>query len=231
MLELLSIIIIIIVGDYLLWYFRFKTSTYTKETGNTYFKTVILRNLGLIGEFDTYRLLEKIKGSKKIVANLYLPVNEQETTEIDLVFIHETGIYVIESKNYSGSIYGNEKYKNWIQILNKNTKNYFFNPIWQNKKHIKYLQEFIGDETELYSLIIFSNRCNLRKVEYDKNNTIVLKRNDLLYQLKNIISRKECIYNKEQIISIYQKLKRLSNQPIEIKEKHIRQLKESHNNK
>lgn len=229
MIKLLFLTLVIIISNYLMWYVRFRKSTYTKETGHTYFETIILRNLGLVGEFDTYRLLEKLDGNKKILANIYIPTINNETTEIDLVLIHQTGIYIIESKNYSGYIYGSEKNKNWVQYLNHNTKNYFFNPIWQNKKHIKYLSEFLGFNTNLYSVIVFSKRCNLRKIKYNRQETNILKRDDLLYFLKTTISKKNKVYSEEEIEMIYQKLKPLSNQSTEIKERHISTLKDKHN--
>lgn len=46
-----------------------------------------------------------------------MPKTNGETTEIDLILIHETGIYVIESKNYKGWIFESEEQKNWIQTL------------------------------------------------------------------------------------------------------------------
>ena len=42
----------------------------------------------------------------KILRNLYIPYgNQEKTTEIDALMIYETGIYVFESKDYSGWIY------------------------------------------------------------------------------------------------------------------------------
>lgn len=217
----------IIIGffEYLVWYLRFKKSKYKEETNNSFFKTIVLNDLGLIGEFDTFRILEQIPGDKKILVNIYLPTENDETTEIDLVFLHRTGIYVIESKNYSGYIYGNEKNKNWLQILNKTTKNYFFNPIWQNKKHIKYLNEYLGNNHEMFSIIVFSNRCTLRKIDCFSQNTIVLKRKDLKKYIERYISDKPIIYLEEEINRMYKNLKRLSKQSKEVKEKHIEQLK------
>jgi hypothetical protein len=61
-----------------------------------------------------------------------LSKKDGSTTEIDLIMIDETGIYVFESKNYSGWIFGDEKRKNWVQTLENRQKNYFYNPIWQN---------------------------------------------------------------------------------------------------
>lgn len=212
--------------NYLRWYLQFRKSTYKEETNNNFFKTIVLNDLGLIGEFDTFCLLEKMPGNKKILVNLYLPTNEDETTEIDLVFLHQTGIYVIESKNYSGYIYGNEKYKNWTQSLNRNTKNYFFNPIWQNKKHIKYLSEYLGNVNEMFSIIVFSKRCTLRKIEYSSPNTVVLKREDLKRYIEKDVLNKPVIYSEKEINQMYEKLKILSKQSKEVKEKHIEQLKQ-----
>ena len=101
-LYLVYLLIIINFFRYLKWYLRFKKSSYKRETNNDFLETILLNNLGLTGEFDTFNILEKIPGYNKILVNIYLPVNDQETTEIDLIFIHSTGVYVIESKNYSG---------------------------------------------------------------------------------------------------------------------------------
>lgn len=37
--------------------------------------------------------------------------------EIDMIMLCQKGIYVIENKNYSGWIFGDEKSKNWCEIL------------------------------------------------------------------------------------------------------------------
>ena len=52
---------------------------------------------GTIGERKNYAILENLKGSKGMLPNCYLPLEYGETTEIDLILIHESGIYVIES--------------------------------------------------------------------------------------------------------------------------------------
>ena len=74
----------------------------------------------------------------KILNNLYLST-KNSSTEIDVVTIHETGIYVFESKNFSGWIYGGYKQKEWTQKL-EHFQNHFYNPIWQNKGHISALK-------------------------------------------------------------------------------------------
>ena len=67
------------------------------------------RGKGYYGEYlvfcDLYR---NITGNCKLLMNLNIPSEQQGTTEVDLLMIHETGIYVFETKHYKGTIYGND---------------------------------------------------------------------------------------------------------------------------
>ena len=56
-------------------------------------------DLGERGEFNIFKSLLNIKPSIRILIDLYIPTSNNKTTQIDLLFIHSTGIYVIESKN------------------------------------------------------------------------------------------------------------------------------------
>lgn len=101
---------------------------------------------------------------KKILRNLYIPYNGG-TSEIDLVMLTEFGIYVIESKNYSGWIFGSEKSKNWTVSYNRNTKEKLYNPIWQNNTHIKALTNYLQiTNNGINSLIIFGGDAELKKI-------------------------------------------------------------------
>lgn len=101
---------------------------------------------------------------KKILRNLYIPYNGG-TSEIDLVMLTEFGIYVIESKNYSGWIFGSENNKNWTVSYNRNTKEKLYNPIWQNNTHIKALTNYLQiTDNGINSLIIFGGAAELKKV-------------------------------------------------------------------
>lgn len=142
---------------------------------------------GSYGEFLTFCMLEKA-GENNILTNIYLPKKDGTTTEIDLLMVDTTGIYVFESKNYSGWIFGDEKSKMWTQSLKGGHKNKFFNPIWQNKGHISALDNYLdGQFSEaFYSYIIFSERCELKKVNFSSSNISVIKRNKLIHEYKKI---------------------------------------------
>ena len=85
-----------------------------------------------------------------MIKNLYLPKDNGETSEIDVIFITQKGIFVFESKNYSGWIFGDDKGKNWTAMLPNKQKNYFYNPIKQNKTHLKWMREYVGENVPLF---------------------------------------------------------------------------------
>lgn len=74
------------------------------------------RNVGQYGEYLTEYALthDNIAGDLVVLKNVYVPTGNK-TTEIDMLMIHEKGIFVIESKNYSGWIFGDYNQLNWTQ--------------------------------------------------------------------------------------------------------------------
>ena len=170
-------------------------------------------NLGPYGEFlTTKKAISACKETSsyfKILNNIYLN-KKNGSTEIDVLMIHETGIYVFESKNFSGWIYGGYKQKEWTQKL-QHTQNHFYNPIWQNEGHISALKNVLGKELPYISLIVFGERCNLREVPDNDNNLIILKRYSLERKLINEFNHRNKEISIEQIDDIYEKLKTFAN--------------------
>ncbi|MBV7528412.1 MULTISPECIES: nuclease-related domain-containing protein [unclassified Pseudomonas] len=77
------------------------------------------------------------------------------TTQIDHVFLSPYGIFVVETKNKRGWIFGNERQSQWTQKLYKKTFT-FQNPLRQNYKHLKALQATLGVGPEhLHSVVTF----------------------------------------------------------------------------
>ncbi len=93
---------------------------------------------------DTYRRLHNV--------TLDTP---DGTTQIDHIFLSPYGIFVLETKNMSGWIFGGEKQAQWTQKLYKHTFK-FQNPLRQNYKHLKGLEATLGVNPEhLHSVITF----------------------------------------------------------------------------
>ncbi|WP_277373499.1 NERD domain-containing protein [Pseudomonas sp. AA-38] len=77
------------------------------------------------------------------------------TTQLDHVFLSPYGIFVLETKNMSGWIFGSEKQAQWTQKLYKRSFK-FQNPLRQNYKHLKALEATLGVSPEhLHSVITF----------------------------------------------------------------------------
>lgn len=207
---------------------KYNKSQYQYISGNKFLKTIF--DKGNYGEFLTFCMLEKM-GESNILTNIYLPQKDGTTTEVDLLIVNATGIYVFESKNYSGWIFGDEKSKMWTQSLKGGKKNKFFNPIWQNKGHISALDNYLNNQFSdaFYSYIIFSERCELKKVNFSSPNVSIIKRNKLIRDFKKHISVVANRLSTEEVQEIYSKLKLRTLADEETKKKHIEEIKAKHN--
>ncbi len=86
--------------------------------------------------------------------NVTLPMPDG-TTQIDHIYLSRYGIFVVETKNMSGWIFGSERQAQWTQKLYKRTFK-FQNPLRQNYKHLKALEAILGLSPEhLHSVITF----------------------------------------------------------------------------
>lgn len=88
--------------------------------------------------------------------DLYLPRPDgQGSTQIDHVVVSPFGIFVVETKNYKGWIFGSEKQAQWTQQIFKR-KHRFQNPLRQNYLHAKALTQFLDiPESHFHSLVFF----------------------------------------------------------------------------
>lgn len=184
-------------------------------------------NPGQFGEFATEFALtnHNLDGEFVVLKNVYLPL-KGKTTEIDLVMIHEKGIFVFESKNYSGWIFGDSEQLNWTQSLPNGEKNRFYNPIRQNRTHIKALAEYLEKPVNAFvSYIVFSERCTLKKVPSDTSDVVIVRRPDMLKKLRAALKASSSLYTPAEIQRMADRLKETVNKTAEEKQLHIKSLK------
>lgn len=193
------------------WYQNemFKKTIYHKMTKYSFASTV--HDLGRYGEYLTYKKLKDYEDmGGKFLFNCYLPKDDGTTTEIDVMLINEDGIFCFESKNYSGWIFGDEKAKNWTQTLPKGKgrshKEYFLNPIIQNKVHIKWLKKQIGENIPVHSIIVFSRRCTLKKITIESPNIHVINRPIIVSTVKRIAQEQSDKLTVDTINKLYDSL-------------------------
>ncbi|WP_296208343.1 NERD domain-containing protein [Psychrobacter sp. UBA3480] len=92
-----------------------------------------------------------------------LPRANGGSTQIDHIIVSVYGIFVIETKNYKGWIYGSEKQKQWTKVFQNGSTFKFQNPLRQNYLHIKTLADLLGLELSYFhSMIAFIGECELK---------------------------------------------------------------------
>ena len=190
--------------------------------------------VGKHGEKLTERELKLVKllGRKgKTLRNVYLPKENGETSEIDVMYITQKGIFVFESKNYSGWIFGNEKGTYWTAMLPNKQKNSFYNPVKQNQTHLKWLQKYVGDHIPLFSIIVFSERCELKKVEMVSPDIKVIKRDRTYATVRDIWDSHEDAVSDEDVLALYKNLKQLTNVDAAVKAAHIANIQTKYSTK
>ena len=82
---------------------------------------------GAVGELVVGLSLGKDIPNEKYVINDLLLYHNRKSYQIDHIVIRKTGVFVIETKNYSGQIYGQENQK-WTQVLAGQRKTSVLNP-------------------------------------------------------------------------------------------------------
>ncbi len=97
-----------------------------------------------------------------VMHNVTLPAPDSGTTQIDHVIISRFGIFVVETKNYGGAIFGSEHDRTWTQAIG-NKKIRFSNPLRQNYGHTRTLASLLGVPHEkMKSVVIFTGSARLK---------------------------------------------------------------------
>ncbi|MBU2720233.1 nuclease [Acidithiobacillus ferridurans] len=155
---------------------------------------------GVVGEFivnlSAKFLLDKEK--YHLIKNVILPT-EDGSTQIDHLFVSEFGVFVVETKNMKGWIFGGPNQKTWTQKI-YNHSNKFQNPLHQNYKHVKTLESLLGlNERQVHSVIVFVGGSTF-KTEMPEN---------VIYgggYARYIKSKKSPVLSKSQAIEIVNKI-------------------------
>lgn len=163
----------------------------------------------------------------KVLRNIYIPKEDGKTSEIDLLLLTKRGIFVIESKNYNGYIFGSENNQNWTVTLCAGKRGVekfqFFNPVKQNRSHINNLKKYLDQDVQCYSIICFSDNGELKDVTVNSSDIFVCNTRNLKAYIRDIFSKTADLFTAQQVDEIYNKLAPLTNVSDEMKKKHVEQ--------
>ena len=195
---------------------------------------------GKFGEAATSAIVErtaaKFKGRYFVLQNVYIPTHAGYT-EIDTVLLHETGIYVFETKNISGEIEGDLTMERWNQELGPRVHHTLYNPIRQNTGHMGALLRQLKVRLEdscIYSFVVFSDRCTLRSVpasgRFGKNGNgwQVLHLCELHDALESTFRSRPRVYGAHKLESWWKMLQSCVNVPDSVCRKHVKSVQKLH---
>lgn len=152
---------------------------------------------GLAGESMVKGILKKLPDDYYALHSLILE-KDQGSTQIDHVVVSRYGVFVVETKNYIGKIYGNDDKDEWTQIILNDvtykrkrwktytyvTKNKFYNPVRQNLGHVYEIKKILKEYSYLpiVSIVVFSDSADISGV---KSNNHVINMRDLIKTIMN----------------------------------------------
>lgn len=137
----------------------------------------------------------------KLLRNVYIPVLGGYT-EIDVLLLHESGVYVFESKNLLGAVYGDENHHQWQRYKPNGKMNRIPNPIMQNDNHIEALCNFLKQnkyQFRAFSIIVFGDKANLKYVPDNKSLMSIHEIGKLKTDLINKMRSEKNFYSAETI--------------------------------
>ncbi|MBM7553242.1 nuclease-related domain-containing protein [Thalassobacillus pellis] len=210
-----------------------KSPAATRQVPKKKKREITPERIGELGEYKINLQLEQFPPNHKHISDLMLknPKAKSGYSQIDHIFICPYGIFVIETKNYAGKIYGGKENKQWTV----NGKFKMMNPFRQNYGHIESIKACLEncDDNSFISMISFTKRAvfnispELRKIQsddlcvYDTELTEYINRKIHVIKLQNSKPR----FSDEEIITMYNTLTELNvDDPVQ-REKHKRAFK------
>jgi len=152
-----------------------------------------------------------------------------KTTQIDHMVITRKAIFVIESKDYKGSVFADIANQHWSQKLEyvKSTPSKYtsyskygtpyrrhylkkhvdvhtlYNPVLQNEGHIKAIKYHLSYiNIPIVNMVIFSNRGNLVLKPYENRDLFIINESDLQYILKAYMDTRPNVISDKDLLYI-----------------------------
>ncbi|MEZ0259394.1 MAG: NERD domain-containing protein [Alphaproteobacteria bacterium] len=176
---------------------------------------------GWLGEaittFTVWLLLDK--KTYRRLNNVIIP-SKNGTSQIDHLLVSTFGVFIIETKNIRGWIFGSESQSDWTQVL-YGKKYSFQNPLRQTFRQKKVLSEYLGlEERFIHPIVYFAGDCKFKTALPFNVMKSGLCRYIRLY--------KERVLSADDIAVILEKLDKLASDPKLTTKEHIKSLHMRH---
>lgn len=190
-----------------------------------FFSTIeaTLNAKGLQGEWSVdygISAAQRMGYTGRILHNSYVPKNNGAYTEIDVLYITRKGIFVFESKNFRGWIFGDGAATYWTLSVTPHTKHKFYNPILQNKGHIHHLSKYISGSIPFFSVIAYSQQCQIKKMSNVPPNTFMVHYNDIPLVMQRVWAEYPDVMSENQVLDLFNSLSQLRTTDLDVIHSH-----------
>ncbi len=175
---------------------------------------------GKIGEARVSRRLKRLakKNGGQIFDNVIIPGENDKTSQIDHIYVCKHGVFVVETKNYAGRIYGTDGQLEWTQVLAYgHNKNKLYNPVKQNGTHIGRLKDVLKLDVAFFSVVVFV-KANIDNVDSDYVYSI--------RDLKYLLSEMEELLNDGEVEEICNVINEYKLHPAKTDREHVKEVKQ-----
>lgn len=147
---------------------------------------------GKQGEITVKSILCQLPEEYYVLNDVVL-LTERGTTQIDHIVVSPYGVFIIETKNYIGTIYGDDNKQQWTQVIATDvrywrkwyktytyiTKNRFYNPVKQSLGHLYELKKNLPEyhRLNIVPIVVFTGSVDLSNVQ---SNNYVVHHTDLI---------------------------------------------------
>lgn len=133
-------------------------------------RSTLAEHIGENGERMVSSYLADLECEDYQVFNDLLVRDGDYTTQIDHIILSRYGVFVIETKNVHGKVYGSGNAEFWKQYLpdegykcyGTTQEHQLRNPLWQNTGHIKSLRRLVFDnDVPILGIVVFPYETDL----------------------------------------------------------------------
>ena len=170
---------------------------------------------GDIGELQLSSVLKSLPDCYHVIDNVLLRTRKG-STQLDHIVVSPFGVFVIETKNYKGMIFGDMEGIVWTQVLNGAGHFKVYNPVRQNYGHIVELcRQTRIPIAIMQGVIVFTNpKANLSNVNCPCCFTV-----DRLYE--HIVSYQTVVLSDRHITKAIERIDKVNIDSYLNRQKHI----------
>lgn len=171
-------------------------------------KRAILKS-GIEGETATTAFLKGLPKSYKVIPDVKIAIGTG-FAQMDNVVVGRGGVFIIETKNHKGKIYGNDNDEKVLQ--KKRTESgakyasRFYNPAKQVKTHAGVMERLLRQsgnrDVPVYPIVFFSNKSARVKMRSNEVPIFSLRKRGRQKLKRYIKSRHEAYLTNEQVSAI-----------------------------